>query len=354
MERLEGGSPAHFDEKPFIVFWEVTRACTLACLHCRAEAQLQRHPQELTASEGFNLMDQIAALGSPLFIITGGDPLMRPGLLEFVEYATGKGLRVGLALSATGLVTPKVLGRLKETGLARLSFSLDGPTAEIHDLFRRTKGSFERSVRCLTYAREVGLPLQISSTVSRYNAQDLEGIALKVAEFGATVWDVFFLVPTGRGRREDVLSPEEHEQVFEQLYALSKSMPFAIKATAAPHYRRFVLQREGTGALHIRDVNDGRGCCFISHIGEVYPSGFLPLRAGNVREKPLEEIYRRSRLFQELRDVGKLKGKCGRCEYRRTCGGSRARAYALTGDHLAAEPCCVYQPGKDGYETGSC
>lgn len=359
-----------FNQAPFIVFWEVTRACALACRHCRAKAQPRRHPQELTTAEGFQLVDQIASLGSPLLVITGGDPMMRPDLFDFIRYGTEQNLKVSLAPSATRLVTLKCLAEAQKAGVVRVSFSLDGATAEVHDAFRQTPGSFQRTMTILKCAQDIGLSRQINTTVSRHNVDNLKAIVEKVATFDPIVWDVFFLVPTGRGSQEDVITPAEHEQVFHWLYDLSFRVPFEIKTTAAEHYRRvaiqrkqaeemakfgnppanvsvvaagFVYQQDGL-ARYARGINDGKGCCFVSHIGEVYPSGFLPVVAGNVREQSLSHIYRDSHIFRELRDTSRLKGKCGRCEYRKICGGSRARAYAVTGDYLAAEPYCIYQP----------
>lgn len=359
-----------FDQAPFIIFWEVTRACALACRHCRAVAQPHRHPRELTTEEGVRLIDDIVTFGNPLLVITGGDPMMRPDLCDFIRYGTEKGLRVSLAPSATALVTKEALRKVKEAGVKRISFSLDGSRAEIHDAFRQTKGSFERTLRILRDIREVGIPLQVNTTLSRYNKDDLENIARIVGEFGAVLWSVFCLVPTGRGKDEDMVSPQEHEDAFNWLYDLSKKVPFDVKTTAAENYRRVVIQRRrqeaglaatsnvklelanpgfdpGDGiARAAKGVNDGNGCCFISHIGEVYPSGFLPIVAGNVRTESIVPIYRHSPIFRDLRDPSKLKGKCGRCEFNRVCGGSRARAYAVTGDYLAAEPYCVYQPAR--------
>ncbi len=358
-----------FSQNPFIVFWEVTRACALACRHCRAVAQPKRHPQELTTAEGEALIDQIASMGRPLLVITGGDPMMRPDLVHLIDHATRKGLRVSLAPSATRLVTRQALERARDAGLVRVSISLDGPNAEVHDAFRRTPGSFDLTMQVLQAVGQAGLTLQVNTTVSRYNRGCLEAIADKVAEFRAVLWSVFFLVPTGRGKDEDMISPQEHEEVFNWLYDTSRRVPFDVKTTAAEHYRRVVIQRrhaeagisggevrlelvapgfsfqDGIGRA-TKGVNDGNGCCFISHIGEVCPSGFLPLVVGNVRQQPLPEIYRDSPIMRDLRNPDKLKGKCGRCEYKKVCGGSRARAYAVTGDYLQAEPYCIYQPGQ--------
>lgn len=347
-----------FSQAPFILFWELTRACALACRHCRAEAQPRRHPEELTREEGYRLLDQIKVLSTPLLVFTGGDPMMRPDLPSLIDYATQQGLRVSLAPAATRLLTTQVLFQLKQAGLARLSISLDGPSSQVHDAFRATPGSFQRTVEALERVVDVGLSLQINTTVSRFNIAKLAELEAVVTSFKPALWDFFFLVPTGRGRVDEVISPQEHEQVFLWLLELSRRAPFDIKTTAGQHYRRVVLQRQpvavaasgpgfnSDGIGRAQGVNDGNGCCFISHIGEVYPSGFLPIAVGNIRRAPLAQIYQDSVVFRELRDSEKLKGKCGYCEYNRICGGSRSRAYAVTGDYLEAEPYCVYQPAQ--------
>ncbi|MBI2916716.1 MAG: TIGR04053 family radical SAM/SPASM domain-containing protein [Chloroflexi bacterium] len=346
-----------FSQAPFIAFWEITRACQLSCRHCRARAQRQRNPLELSTEEGIGIIDQITAMGCPLLVITGGDPMMHPDLPHFIEHALAKGLRVSLAPSATPLVTRQTLQTAKDAGLARISVSVDGSTAAPHDAFRGTRGSFRRSMEIINDALAVGLSFQVNTTVSHYNRDDLDSLAGLVKGFGVTMWDLFFLVPTGRGRAEDMLSPQEHEEAFNWAYDLSGKVPFDIKTTAAQHYRRIMLQRSSGGPKARpgfvpadgmerapKGVNDGNGVVFISHVGDVCPSGFLPVSGGNVRQQPLAEVYRGSKLFRELRDTSRLKGKCGRCEFNRICGGSRARAYAMTGDYLEAEPCCVYQP----------
>jgi len=362
-----------FDLSPFTVVWEVTRACALNCVHCRAVAQPRRHPDELTTEEGYRLLDQVKEFGDPIFIFTGGDPMMRRDLFDLIRYAAQeKGLRTSLTPSATALVTRERLARAQEAGILRIALSLDGPTAEVHDAFRGFSGSFQRTLEILEDVNALDLSLQINTTVCRYNLPVLKRMPELVARFQAVQWSVFFLVPTGRGKAEDLISPEAHEEVMHWLYELSQTAPFDIKATAAPHYRRVVIQRErekrsargeanrpiahialaGAGfhyedGLHrpVQGVNDGKGFVFISHRGEVCPSGFLPLVAGNVREQPLPEIYRNAPLFRQLRDPQLLQGKCGACEFREVCGGSRARAYAITGNYLAEEPYCIYQPG---------
>ena len=371
--RTPSGAAAYlnvdFDQTPFTVAWEMTRACALNCIHCRAEAQKKRNPQELTTPEGMQLIDQIVEMGKPILIFTGGDPLMRRDVYDLISYAASSGLRVGISPSATKLVNKPALTRLKEAGVHMAHVSLDGSTPWVHDTFRGFRGSFDRTLEIMEDMRELEIPIQIGTTVSRHNLDDLAEIARLVQRFGITVWSVFFLVPTGRGKAEDVLSAQDHERTYNWLYDLSKHVPFHIRTTAAPAYRRVVIQRtrednngpdntgnvrwELTGAGYAfregkapteKGVNDGKGFCFIDHLGNVAPSGFLQLNAGNVREQSIADIYRHSQIFKDLRASDKLKGKCGVCEFKDVCGGSRARAYAFTGDYLAAEPTCAYRP----------
>lgn len=358
-----------FNTNPFIVIWELTRACQLKCLHCRAEAQYHRHPLELTFEEGKKLIDDIYEMDNPMLVFTGGDPLMRPDVYEIADYAIKKGVRVSMTPSATPNVTKEAIEKAKEIGLARWAFSLDGPTAERHDHFRGTNGSFDLTMNAIQYIHELEIPIQINTAISRYNVDVLEEMAKLVEELNCVLWSVFFLVPTGRGKETDMISPVEHEKVFQWLYQLSKKVSFDIKTTAAQHYRRVVIQqkmRENKNpdqAIHYQDalmkgmtgqidglgrapkgVNDGNGFVFISHIGDVYPSGLLPVKAGNIRTTPLADIYRNSSIFRDLRNPDKYKGKCGVCEFRYVCGGSRSRAFAMTGDYMESEPFCVYIP----------
>jgi radical SAM protein len=360
-----------FDERPFLVIWEATQACDLACVHCRASAQPSRNPFELSTEEAKRLIDDIAEMQSPLFVITGGDPLKRPDVYELVRYAADLGLRPSMTPSATPLLTREAIVKLKESGLARLAISLDGPTAEIHDGFRRVKGSFDLTIQGAQWAREIGLPVQINTTITRHNLGQLDAIIATLEELDIALWSVFFLVPTGRGSDVDLISAEEFEQVFAKLYETSQRVKFDIKSTEAQHYRRYLLQRrterrrEGVAdpaklppvlGMSLTDgigrapkgINDGKGFAFVSHLGEVFPSGFLPVSAGNVRNEKLSTLYRESPLFKGLRDANKLEGKCGRCEYKQICGGSRARAYALTDNAFAEEPCCIYEPKQGG------
>ena len=368
-------SQLDFNQTPFLVIWEITQACNLACIHCRACAQPNRHPLELTTDEGFALLDEIRRFGQPLLVLTGGDPLIRSDLFAFIRYGTESGLRMTMTPSGTPLLTRPNIRKAKAAGLQRMAISLDASTAEKHDAFRQAPGSYDWTMRGIEAAKAIGLPVQINTTMTRHNLANLELLAEKMCELETVLWSVFFLVPTGRGKQDDELSPEEHEMVFNFLYDLSKYVDFDIKTTAAPPYRRVVVQRRAadrrTGAVQgsnplfgpgfstggigraARGVNDGNGFVFISHTGEIYPSGFLPISAGNVRKDCLVDVYRRSPLFTDLRNPDRLKGKCGHCEFRRICGGSRARAYAIHGDYLAADPSCVYQPKGAAYPSAS-
>lgn len=361
--RPTGPFSIDFARTPFTVIWEVTRACDLRCMHCRADAQPVRDRGELTTAEGRSLLVQIRDLGSPVFVITGGDPLKRPDLFELIEYGVGLGLNVAVTPSGTPLFTRAAIARLAGAGVKRIALSLDGPTADVHDAFRQQPGSYEWTVAGIRAAGESGLPVQINTTVTRWTRAHLPAMAALVGDLGAVMWSVFFLVTVGRARVADQLEPEEYEEIFAYLYELSKQSPFAVRTTAAPHYRRYVLQQQrlerraaGAGARParvagmvdmpraVRGVTDGNGLAFVSHTGDVYPSGFLPIRAGSVRETSLAELYREAPVFRQLRDIAHLEGKCGLCEFRHVCGGSRARAFAVTGDPMASEPFCLYEP----------
>jgi len=351
-----------FNERPFIAIWEVTQACDLACVHCRASAQPDRHPMELSTDEGKRLIDQIAALQVPVFVLTGGDPIKRPDLFELIGHARSAGVRVSLTPSATPLLTRDIVIRLKEAGLARLAVSMDDAIAETHDAFRGMTGSFAQTLNAIRWANKIGLPIQINTTFSRRNIAEIDTIAALIESLNITLWSVFFLVPMGRGKLDDLLNADEFEQIFAKIYSLSKTVDFDIKTTEAQHYRRFILQqrvaeRKAGAEISVtqdkaadaigrapRGLNDGKGFVFISHTGEVFPSGFLPMSAGNIRQQGLSSLYRESALFRSLRDTSKLEGKCGACEFKEICGGSRARAYALTGNPNGEEPCCAYNP----------
>ncbi|MDA0710298.1 MAG: TIGR04053 family radical SAM/SPASM domain-containing protein [bacterium] len=361
-----------FDQSPFIVIWEVTQACDLACLHCRASAQPLRSPLELSTSEGYRLIDQICEFGSPLLVLTGGAPIKRPDIYDIIAYANGKGLRVAMTPSGTPLMTPEVVQKLKAVGLSRLAISLDGSHAALHDKFRQVPGSFHWTAEAIRAAHAVDLPVQINTTMTRYNLDDFSDLVQTMIDFKIALWSVFFLVPTGRGQEKDELTADEYEWILNRLYEISQSVPFDIKTTAAPHYRRVTLQRaktdgvlrdlrqKGTIGFHLgqdaigraaKGVNDGNGFVFVSHLGQIFPSGFLPLSAGNVRKDSLVDVYRHSDLFTSLRDTDRLKGKCGLCEFKHVCGGSRARAYAVTGDLYASDPSCAYVPKRAAIEN---
>jgi AdoMet-dependent heme synthase len=349
---------ADFDDAPFTIAWEVTRACAYACAHCRADAQPRRDPRELDTDEALALIDDLAGFGNrPILVLTGGDPLMRRDLFKLARHADQRGLRVSLTPTATALTTAARMRQAREAGVRRVAFSVDAADAAAHDAFRGFRGSFQRTLDGVASAAAAGLPLQVNTTVCARNVDELPQLVPQLERWGIVQWSVFFLVPTGRGARLAMLSAAEHEHVLGWLSDLSSTVSFDIKATAAPQYRRVVFQRTGrkTGAgfryadgldRPARGVNDGRGFMFISHRGDVMPSGFLPVAAGNVRSRNPVEIYRRSPLFRQLRDPDALKGKCGRCEFRELCGGSRARAYALTGDPLASDPSCPYKPAS--------
>ena len=355
---------ADFDQAPFTIAWELTRACAYACVHCRADAQPHRDPRELSTTEAKALIERLAAFGNnPILIFTGGDPLMRPDVFELIAYAAERGLRCSLTPTATALPTRERLEKALQAGIRRVALSLDAPRAEIHDDFRKVKGSWQRTMDTLHRVHDVGLSVQVNTTVAKHNIDILHEMVPFIQEVGAVQWSVFFLVPTGRAMVEQMVSAEQHEQVFNWLYDLAQIAPFDIKATAAPMYRRVAIERkraqndgkpvtfQGAGfqyadGLHrpTKGVNDGNGFLFISHIGDIQPSGFLPITTGNVRTDDIVEVYRHSNLFSDLRDPNKLKGKCGVCEYREVCGGQRGRAYGVTGDYLESDPACAYMP----------
>jgi radical SAM protein len=350
---MELTATTDFADRPAVVIWEPTRACDLACLHCRATAQPKRSNFELSTYEGYKLIDQIAELAPPVFILTGGDPLKRSDIFEFINYAVRRGLFPTLTPSASPLLTRDAVLKMKESGLARISLTLDASTAEAHDSHRGIPGHWKQTVDAIRWSVEAGLPVEITTTITKQNASDIEAMAALLGRLGVTAWSLFFSVTSGRGKVSDMVTAWEAEEIFGRMYKLSKTASFEIDAPEAGHYRRFVLQQLMTelGAelgdlLHQGHggTNEERAFLFVSHTGEVYPSGFLPLPAGNVRHRGLLEIYRESPLFVSLRDTALLKGKCGICEYREICGGSRARAYAVSRDPLAEEPLCVYLP----------
>ncbi|MFI5345566.1 MAG: TIGR04053 family radical SAM/SPASM domain-containing protein [Elusimicrobiota bacterium] len=368
-----GGAPSarplavDFDHAPFLVIWETTRSCGLACKHCRAEAILGRDPGELTTEEGKDLLSQIAAMGTPIAVLSGGDPLNRPDLEELVRHGKSVGLRMGTIPAATANLTRERVRALADAGLDQIAFSLDGPTAAAHDSFRQVAGSFAKTLEGAAYAREAGLPLQINTCFATWNLPHLEEMVKLISSLGVAFWEVFFLVPMGRGRAMECLTAEQFEAVFARLHRLNDEVPFVVKITEAQHYRRHVILKETEGhpggaaerikhilarprgvaggmGLSPQAVNSGKGFAFVDYRGAICPSGFLPVPAGHIRKDRLADVYRDSPLFRDLRDPRKLKGKCGVCEFAAVCGGSRARAYAMTGDYLETDPFCAYEP----------
>jgi radical SAM protein len=364
-----------FNRNPLMFYYEVTQACDLVCKHCRASAQEQAAPGELTTEQSKALVDQAASFPrQPTVVFTGGDPLKRADLFDLIRHAVSRGLQVALTPSATPLATRAAFQRAKEAGIHALGISLDGADAKTHDAFRGWEGSFERTLRMLADARELGIPVQLNTSITRRNFHQIDAIAELLGTQGIAMWSVFFLVPVGRGVEEERIKPEEYEVAFERLWHHAQTQPYAVKTTEAPHYRRYVLQHGGNplaaprrgkqgGSGHRPDagaeesapvrlakhraplgVGDGKGVMFVSHIGEIYPAGFLPLVCGRFPHDNVVDVYQNHPTFRMLRAPDQLKGICGVCEYRYVCGGSRARAYAVTGDPMAAEPDCAYVP----------
>lgn len=368
-------------DRPFIVIWEATQACALACVHCRASAQMQRDDRELSTDEATGLMREIRSFGTPppIFVITGGDPFERPDLFELVRRGKEIGLPMAVAPSGTQRLTAQALADLRTAGASVISLSLDGATAQVHDGFRQVPGTFDRTIEAWREAKASGLKVQINTTLGAHNLQQLPELIELVHREQVMTWSVFLLVPVGRGTNLNALDPATVEDVLNVLYDAGDLVP--VKTTEGHHFRRVAIQRRiladegadpvvelGLGEtyrnLHARleelglpvsrrrrpplNINAGNGFVFISHTGSVHPSGFLPLGAGNVRTHALTDIYRTSELFTSLRDPQALSGHCGRCEFRSVCGGSRSRAYAVTGDSLASDPLCAYVPGSFG------
>jgi radical SAM protein len=364
----------NFNESPFLAIWETTQACDLACVHCRASAQPEPLPGELSHEEGFALIDDVASMGTPILVLSGGDPLKRADLLSLIRHGKSRGLRVATIPAATQRLTREAVTALRDAALDQMALSLDAPTAEAHDGFRGVPGAFAKTLEAIQWAHDVGLPVQINTVISRANAADLGAMIRLVERLGIVFWEVFFLVPVGRGALVGGLTADEYETAFAQLYDVAQRAPFLVKVTEAPHFRRYCLQQARANGARgsVREprraagpgqslghaplaVNAGKGFVFIAHNGEVFPSGFLPLSAGNVREQPMSHLYREAPLFRALRDPVQLKGRCHRCEYRALCGGSRSRAYAMTGDAFAEDPCCAYLPAapKSAHSGGA-
>lgn len=339
-----------------LLAWETTRRCNLDCRHCRAAASLGPYPGELTTAEGKRLLEDVAAMGPAVIILTGGEPLLREDICELAAYGHGLGLRLVMAVNGT-LLTPEIARRLKEAGIQRVSISLDGATAASHDALRAVPGAYEGALRGIAACRKAGLPFQINTTVTRANLTELPAIYERAIGLGAAAHHVFVLVPTGRGAEmvEELVSPAEYEETLRWLLARQKEGRLHLKPTCAPQYYRLwredartrgekiTPQTHGMEAM-TKGCLGGQGFAFVSYRGEVQACGYLDLVAGNIREQPFPEIWAGSDLFRQLRAVDDYRGKCHACQYRKVCGGCRARAYALTGDPLAEDPICPYEP----------
>lgn len=359
------------DRRPILVFWESTRACLLACRHCRAEAQPLPVPGELTPSEATRFLDSLTAFGrpAPVLVITGGDALMRPDLPALIAHARGAGVPVALAPSVTPLLTDERLAACRTLGVKAVSVSLDGASAATHEGMRRVDGHFAETLSALCRLRAHRFVIQVNTAVTHDNVHELPRIARIVRDAGASIWEVFFLVPVGRGTALGALGPAENEDVCQFLYDASR-YGFVVRTVEGPMFRRVVSWRETErpgqrrGPLYERlraelvdelgpptspsraqtkGTRDGRGILFVSATGDVYPAGFLPIVLGNVKRDDVADIYRDHPLLQDIR-AARFHGKCGRCEYRTLCGGSRARAFAAAGDALAEDPACAYEP----------
>ena len=350
----------NFSRNPMIVYWEMTQACGLACKHCRAEAMPYPHPLELTTAESRAFLNQLLDFGDPLphLILTGGDPLRRADIYSLIDYARGLGLEVSITPSATGELTPDAITRLTAHGIQSLGLSLDGSTAARHDAIRAVPGTFDRTIAGARYAGELGLPIQVNTLVAEETADDLPATyELLRTSFPVMRWSLFFLISVGRGKSLNEVSPREGERIMNWVLDLVPQAPFTIKTTEAPSYRRLALDRmrastmasaeiQNTSVYQGFQIRDGHGIVFVSHLGDIYPSGFLPLRCGTVRANAIADVYRNSEIFRALHSPNCFHGKCGDCEYGHICGGSRARAFAHTGDALGSDPFCPYQPQK--------
>jgi heme b synthase len=343
---------------PRLIAWETTRNCNLSCVHCRASATSGPYSGELDTQAAYTLLDQIAEVAKPIIILTGGEPLLRKDIFDIAAYGNAKGLRMVMSPNGT-LVTPEIAEKMAEAGIQRLSVSLDGADAESHDRFRGVEGAFDGAVRGIRHAKAAGIDFQINTTITKTNLDQIPKILELAESLGAVAHHIFLLVPTGRGKYivDQAIDAREYERTLNWFYDQRERTSLQLKATCAPHYYRILRQRAKSEGKSVTFESHGldavtRGClagtgfCFISHRGIVQPCGFLDLNCGDVTQQTFGEIWKNSEHFQILRDFGKLKDKCGYCEYRRVCGGCRARAYEATGDYLTAEPLCEYQPSR--------
>ncbi len=358
-----GGHPSGGDGKVpelRMIAWETTRSCNLSCIHCRASAEKGPYPGELDTRAALAFLDNVAAFSKPVIILTGGEPLLREDIFELAAYGTKLGLRMVMATNGT-LVNEDSINRMIDSGIQRISVSLDGSSAATHDNFRKVEGSFAASLKALDYARQAGLDFQVNTTITKLNLKEIPAILDLTVSLGAVAHHIFLLVPTGRGKEleEQEIPAEEYERTLNWFYDQRDQVPLQLKATCAPHYMRILRQRSKAEGKKVSFKTHGldavtRGClggigfCFVSHVGEVQPCGYLEALAGNIKETAFREIWEQSAVFTRLRDYDALEGKCGLCEYKRVCGGCRARAYEATGNFMAEEPYCTYQPRKSG------
>jgi radical SAM protein len=357
---LRSGSPrlrsrSSFRHSPMLVFYELTQACDLVCRHCRACAQARPDPAELDTESSKRLIEQLTEFPeSPMLILTGGDPLKRADVFSLIEHAVSLGVEVSITPSATPLVTREAIRRMRDAGISRMAISIDGADAATHDANRGVPGSFRRSLEILQDAMQLGVETQINTTLTPANFDQIEAMADRFRALEIALWSVFFLVPVGRADQLPRLDAEQCEQAFARLWQQSQRQPYMIKTTEAPHFRRYAITHRrprsaADGTARHRPfvpagVNDGKGVMFVSHAGLIHPSGFMPIVCGAFPRQSLVDVYQDSPIFRGLRDAERLQGKCRRCEFRNVCGGSRARAYAVTGNIFAEEPDCSYQP----------
>lgn len=344
-----------------LVFWETTAGCNLECVHCRRlDVAQQLMKDDLTTEQAFSMIDSIAEAGQPILVLSGGEPLFRPDIFEIAEYTTKKkGLMCALATNGT-LVNETIAEKIKKSGIQRVSISFDGADPDTHDAFRKIKGSYQRAIEGLNHIKKAGVEVQINSTIARHNAHQVKELYQLALALDAVALHIFMLVPVGCGVEiadEEMLDPRTYEEILNWFYDISKENKIQTKATCAPHYFRIMRQRAKEEGIKITPKTHGmaamtKGClagssiCFVSHKGQVFPCGYLPVEAGNVLKEPFKDIWDRSTVFEKLRNPDLLGGKCGICEYKKVCEGCRARAFYETGDYMEEEPYCIYEPTK--------
>jgi heme b synthase len=354
---MKKGQP-HKKNELRLVAWEMTRSCNLNCVHCRAAAERGPYPGELDTGKCLEILEQIAQVGQPIVILTGGEPLLREDVFDLAQHGTRLGLRMVMATNGT-LVTPEIAERMKSSGIKRVSVSIDGASAEEHDQFRKVPGAFDASLESIDWLKKAGIEFQINTTVTRHNVHQIRDILDLAVKLDAVAHHIFLLVPTGRAKEmvDQEIDAQEYEKLLRWFYEMRNQVPLHLKATCAPHYYRILRQEAHARGEKVNFDTYGldavtRGClggtsfCFISHDGIVQPCGYLELNSGDLKKSSFGEVWRDSQIFKRLRDFSAYEGKCGRCEYVKFCGGCRARAYEDTGDYMAEEPLCIYQPSR--------